>query len=116
MEKEALQKMTVAELKGLAKKIPGVKGVSAMKKDDLVELLAKQPREVKPAAAEHKMEKATVPMDRSGIKQRIRELKEEKRQALAQDDRAKAKECNRRIHRYKRQLRKMIREEQRKKQ
>jgi hypothetical protein len=33
MDKEALKKMTVAELREQAKKIPDVKGVSSMKKD-----------------------------------------------------------------------------------
>jgi hypothetical protein len=120
MDKDALKKMTVAELKEEAKKIPGVKSISSMKKDELVELLATQPDAAKSAdekkppkaakGAEPKFaaEATDAPLDKSGLKQRIRALKEEKRQALAQRDGAKAQECNRRIHRYKRQLRKLV--------
>jgi hypothetical protein len=122
MDKDALKKMTVAELKEEAKKIPGVKSISSMKKDELVELLATQPDAAKKAdekkppkaakAAEPKAaaKAADAPLDKSGLKQQIRALKEEKRGALARHDRAKAQECNRRIHRYNRQLRKLVRE------
>jgi hypothetical protein len=128
MDKDELKKMTVAELKEEAKKIPGVKGLSSMKKDELVELLATQPDAAKsaddkkppkppkpPKAAKAAKPKAAAevtdgPLDKSGLKRRIRALKDEKREALSQQDRAKAQECNRRIHRYKRQLRKLVRE------
>jgi len=110
MDKEALKKLTVAELKEQVKKIPGVKGVSSMKKDDLVDVLSKQGGDAKPAKEPTKTDSA--PLGKSGIKLRIRELKEEKRKALSQHDHSKARECNRRIHRYKRKLRKMVKEKQ----
>jgi hypothetical protein len=112
MEKDALKKMTVAELKEMAKKIPDVKGLSAMKKDDLVELLSNQkPSEeaAKPAKTQKKAPTggAAAPTDKTEIKKRIRVLKDEKHEALSRQDRAKARDCNRRIHHFKRQLRKM---------
>ena len=117
MEMDALKKMTVAELKELAKKIPDVKGISAMKKDDLVELLSKQepaaeaakPAKTAKTSKKAAADKATGPLDKGEIKRRIRTLKDEKREALSKQDHAKARDCNRKIHHFKRQLRKMAR-------
>jgi hypothetical protein len=124
MEKDALKKMTVAELKDLAKKIPDVKGLSAMKKDDLVELLSKQEpaaeaakpaKKAKTSKKEAPAEVATGPMDKGQIKRRIRDLKDEKREALSKRDHAKARNCNRMIHRFKHRLRKMAQAKPKKK-
>lgn len=127
MEREALKKKTVAELKDLAKELPDVKGISAMKKDELVELLAthgettQEPAEASPAATpkakapkakapKAEAPKAEAPQGKADIKERIRALKQEKREAIEQQDRKKSRRCNRQIHRYKRQLRKMLKE------
>jgi hypothetical protein len=116
MDKEALREKTVAELKEMARELPDVKGVSAMKKDDLVELLANEAEpgvgkeagpKAKPAKAQSSRARTSGPPDKAEIKRRIRELKAEKKEALGQQDRAKARRCNREIHQYKRQLRKM---------
>jgi hypothetical protein len=114
MDKETLKKMTVAELREQAKKIPDIKGISSMKKDELVELLTKtgpeektKPSKKEKAAKEKAETKVDVAPDKSEIKKRIRELKTDKLEALSKDDRTRARECNRQIHRYKRQLRKM---------
>jgi len=120
MDKEALKKKTVAELRDMAREIPDVKGISAMKKDDLVELLAGNagaknvPAKAPPARAAEAA-KATGPLGKApqakaDIKERIRALKAEKREALEQQDRKKTRRCNRQIHHYKRQLRKMAKE------
>jgi hypothetical protein len=122
MDKEALKKKTVAELKDMAKEIPDVKGISAMKKDDLVELLAgragskDEPAKTPPAKApQAQAAMATEPLGKTpkakaNIKERIRALKAEKREALDQHDRKKTRRCNRQIHHFKRRLRKMAKE------
>ena len=92
MDKDSLKKKTVAQLRDEAKKIPGVKGLSSMKKDDLIELLLAQSPKAPPAGGEpgkaKKKEPAGKPkvLSKSDLKKRIRELKEEKRQALSKQD------------------------------
>ncbi len=104
MDAKTLKKMTVAQLREEAKKIPGVTGVSGMKKDQLVELVAKH---LGVDLHEHKVAPAEI--GKTEIKRRIRELKERKKEALAAQDRKAARACNRQIHRYKHLLRKMAR-------
>jgi len=117
MDVEALKKMTVAELREEAKKIPDAKGLSAMKKDELVEFIASHAGDSTPAPAAKAAKPAkkdvakavatTGPLDKAGIKQRISALKAEKQEALSSQDKAKAHSCNRQIHHYKHLLRKM---------
>jgi hypothetical protein len=145
MDIDALKKLTVADLKEQAKKIPDVKGLSAMKKDELIELILEHegagetaPQAAKAAettdtdrAAQSSTQSSTQssktktktktaksarqsapaqqkgPLDKSGIKQLIRALKQEKKDAISQQDHAKASQCNRQIHDFKRRLRKM---------
>jgi hypothetical protein len=123
MDKESLKKKTVAELREMAKEIPDVKGISTMKKDALVDLLAghagskdektgardASATETKAAKAAPSPTKPRGPLGKTEIKERIRALKTEKREALDQHDQAKIHRCNRQIHNYKRQLRKMAR-------
>ncbi len=104
MDAKTLRKMTVVELREEAKKIPGVTGVSGMKKDQLVELVAKH---LGVDLHEHGVAPATI--DKAEIKRRIRQLKQRKQEALAAADRKAARACNRQIHRYKHLLRKMAR-------
>lgn len=112
MDRETLKKKTVAELKEMAKEVPDAKGLSAMKKDDLVELLAgadtgSKPPVAKPAAAKPPTGGTGGPLDKAELKRRIHALKEEKREAVSQRDHARSHECNRKIHAYKRRLRKL---------
>ena len=110
MNKEALKKKTVAELRDMAREIPDVKGISAMKKDDLVKLLAghagtkgkpeEAPQAKTPLAKAAKAAEATRPLGKAAqakadIKERIRALKVEKSEALEQQDRKKSRRCNR---------------------
>ncbi len=119
MDIESLKKQTVAQLREEAKKIPGVKGLSAMKKDELVELLAKElpdaPPDEKPTKAGKKApRRAPKVLSRADLKNRIRELKRQKSEALAQGDKKRILECNRRIHTCKHKLRRMAPKKQRK--
>lgn len=121
MDKEALEQKTVAELRDMARGLPDVKGISSMKKDDLVQLLAARgaPDEepggtAKPSGGTPPPPSTQRPADKATIKERIRALKAQKRDALEQQDRAKSRHCNRQIHRYKRQLRKMARAKRKK--
>jgi len=119
METAALKKMTVAQLRDEARKIPGVTGLSGMKKDELVALVASHQGSDPPATSSvssggTKKTKSphgarTATPDRAQLKQRIRELKAEKQQALTGRDVRKTRECNREIHRCKRTLRKLAR-------
>lgn len=104
MDKAPLMKLTVTKLRELAKEIPDAKGLSGMKKDELIALL-----ESHGLGGATETATAARPADKSEIKRRIRELKAQKRDALAQQDRELVKECNRRIHHYKRVLRKLVR-------
>jgi hypothetical protein len=123
MDTDALKKMTVAELREEAKKIPDVTGISSMKKDDLVALIAGQgggeaaapAAATAPTPAKASKKPAAVamptgkPETKTEIKQMIKALKAQKQEALSGQDNTKAKECNRRIHKYKRALRKAAR-------
>jgi len=103
MEYEELEKMTLVKLREEAMKFPDVKGVSAMKKEQLIELLCRK------LGIEKKKRPQALPLNKTEIKERIRELKAKKREALASGDYGKAAFYRRRIHSYKHRLRKTIR-------
>ena len=119
MDKNTLKKMTVATLKEQAKKIPDVKSLSSMKKDELIELIlkhegtgAKSPKPAKSSKTAKPAKKSAAikqdgPLNKSEVKQRIRALKQEKNDAISSQDRARARQCTKQIHDYKRWLRKM---------
>jgi hypothetical protein len=107
MDRETLKKKTVAELREMAREIPDVKGLSSMKKDDLVELIAGSGTGSKREAAKPPAAGTGAPIDKTELKRRIHALKDEKREAISQNDRARSRECNRQIHHYKRRLRKL---------
>ncbi len=119
MDKETLSKKTVAELREQAKEIPDAGGLSSMKKDDLIELIlahgdvpeaGNKPKKAATKAAPKASGAASMKtMDKSAIKRRIKELKAEKLEAMAKQDGKRIKICNRRIHDFKRQLRKVAR-------
>lgn len=95
-----LDKMTVKELREIAKDIPGITGVHAMKKDELItEIKAAKGIKDKP------VKKAAGTTQEYKLK--IRALKAERQAALEAKDRKKATILRRRISRLKKKTRKV---------
>jgi protein-arginine kinase activator protein McsA len=95
--------MTVAKLREEAQKFPDVKGITAMRKEELIELLCEK-LGIQPER------KTAAPADKGALKKRIREYKVKRNEALAQKDYKEAALYRRRIHSYKRRLRRAIKE------
>jgi hypothetical protein len=112
MDIQSLRKMTVAQLREEARKIPDASGLTGKKKDELVALLARHHGIAGDAAGGSRGggAAAAAKMSRTEIKQEIRRLKQEKREAVTADDREASRRCNRRIRECKRLLRRMARE------
>ncbi len=112
MDAEALQKMTVAELREEAKKLGDVKGIASMKKDDLVQLLAGGGSQAAPAAGATKKGK-TGSYDLETLKQKIRELKTKRAEASSKGQKAKVAEYNSDLHVLRHHLRRVARKHRR---
>ncbi len=103
MDWHELQKHKVDELRAMMKEhLPEVTGVTAMKKEQLIELLAEKLGIERP-------HKVVTGIDKSAVKARIRELKKLREEALAAGDRESLVRHRRAIHHLKRQLRKAAR-------
>ena len=105
---KSLDKMTVKELREVAKEIPGVTGVTAMKKEELLELLKKERGIEEEKPAQKKVKKkvpSVVPV--ADLKKKISRLREEKEQARQAKDRKKVDVLRLRINRLKKQTRKV---------
>ncbi|HPF70636.1 MAG TPA: hypothetical protein PLQ13_08215 [Candidatus Krumholzibacteria bacterium] len=103
MDYHDLQKTRVADLREMVKeKLPDVKGVIGMKKEDLVDLLAGHLGIEKP----HKHIAAGLGKRR--IKAAIRQMKVKRAEALAAGDHRELKKQRRLIHRQKRRLRRLM--------
>jgi hypothetical protein len=98
---EQLKHKTVAELRDMAKGIEheAVQGYTQMNKDHLIVGLSKA------LGIQHEHH-AVVAVDKSTIKDRIRELKTQRASALEAHDRAQLKVVRRSIHRLKRRIHK----------
>ncbi|MEJ2587946.1 MAG: transcription termination factor Rho [Deltaproteobacteria bacterium] len=101
-----LDKMTVPELKDVAMDIPGVTGVSAMKKDELLALI-KEYWEIEDDETQKKAEKPVATI--KNLKEKIVQLREEKENARAANKRDRVDILRRRINRLKKQTRKVAR-------
>lgn len=102
MEKEKpLEKMTATELRELALQMGGIQGVHAMKKEELLSAIraAKGLPPVEP-------KKAKASVSTAQLKQKIRELRLKKGEALQQKDRKRVEILRRRINRLKKRTRK----------
>ena len=98
-----LDKMTAPELRDIAKEIPGVTGVHAMKKEELIRII-KEAKGIKDEkVTKGKIEKAMI----KGLKKKIKMLKVQKEEARKDRDREKIKILRRRINRLKKRTRKL---------
>lgn len=99
MDWHELEKKRVADLRDMVKaELPDVTGVVALKKEQLVELLAQKMGIERP-------HKVVTGIDKTQVRTRIRALKQQRDQALAAHDSAELKKQRRAIHRLKRRLR-----------
>ena len=97
-KEKPLEKMTVKELRELAKDIPGITGVHGMKKDELI-VEIKKARGIK----DEPVKKADANI--ADLKQKIKALKVQRREALEAKDKKKATIFRRRISRLKKKTR-----------
>ena len=103
MDFHELSKNTVSRLREMAKEhLPDLKGVSGMKKDQLVDALADKLGIDKP----HKVVQG---LDKASIKAQIRKLKAARAAAVEAKDKAKMKETREQLHQLRRQLRRATR-------
>jgi cell division protein FtsX len=106
--KKPLDKMTAKELKEIAIEIPGVTGVTAMKKEELLTLIKKDRgiEDEKPTKKkEKKIVKATLSVKE--LKKKIVQFRLEKEGAREAKDRKKVDILRRRINRLKKQTRRV---------
>lgn len=99
LPEKPLEKMTAPELREFAKQIPGVEGVHAMKKEQLISII-KQHFGIQDTKESPKDEIRR-------IKAKIRELKEAKEEAIAGGDPKRAKLIRRRISLLKKKTRRL---------
>ena len=103
MEYHDLQKTRVADLRDLMKEhLPDVKGLTGLKKDELIEQLAAKLGIEKP----HKH--VATGLGKRAIKAEIRDLKVKRQAALEAKEYDELKKFRRQIHRRKRRLRRMM--------
>jgi len=105
-EEKPLDKMTAPELRDIAKGIPGVTGVHAMKKNELL-VIVKEFREIKDEAPAKK-KKDKVTLSSKELKLKIVQIREEKTKALEAKDKKKVDILRRRINRMKKKTRKAV--------
>jgi hypothetical protein len=94
--------MTVVQLRDHAKQYADIKGVSGMKKEELISILVEKHGIEVPK----KKVKAARPQDRQSLKQKIIELKELRNAARTKNDRKTVDILRKQIHRTKRRLKK----------
>jgi len=116
-----LDKMTVPELRAMAKEIPDVTGVSGMKKDQLLAVIKeaqgiveeapaeKKPAEKKKAPKKTVKKKSSAPVKEMTVKElktEIAKLRAEKEELRKEGDRKTIDALRRRINRMKKRTRK----------
>ncbi len=103
-----LGKMTGKELREIAEKLPGVTGVHAMKKDQLLDII-RETRGIKgEGPARKKKRKTNRPtLSVKELKEKIAQLRQEKEAARGARDKKKVGVLRRRMNRMKKQTRKV---------
>jgi hypothetical protein len=99
MELKDLEKMTVTKLREEVGKFEEIKGVSGMRKDQLIDIMCEK-------LDIHRPEKQIVGIDKSVLKKRMRALKVKKAEAEAEHDHEALADIRKRIKTYKRSIRK----------
>ena len=106
--KKPLEKMTVKELKEVALEIPGVTGVTSMKKEDLLDIIKKDRGIEDEKPAQEKKKKPIKPTSSvKELKKKIVQFGLDKQKAREAKDRKKVDILRRRINRLKKQTRKV---------
>ena len=106
--KKPLEKMTVKELKEVALEIPGVTGVTSMKKEDLLDIIKKDRGIEDEGPVQEKKKKSTKPTASvKELKKKIVQFRLDKQEARKTKDRKKVDILRRRINRLKKQTRKV---------
>lgn len=103
MDYHAVTKMTATQLREELAKDPANTGLTAMKKDKLVELYCKQ----------HGIDRhvhAEVAIDKKSIKLQIRALKKERDAAMQAHDKPKLAELRHKIHKQRHLLRRAVKQ------
>ena len=100
MEYHELEKTTVSRLRELLKEQdPDITGVSGLKKQELVVLLAAKLGVAAP-------QKVVVGVDKATLKKQIRACKAQRDAAILERDKARIKDTRRQLHQLRRSLRK----------
>ncbi len=104
MKYHDIQKMTAVKLREtIAEKSPDITGLSAKKKEELVDILAK-------LLGVERHEHAELGFDKTAVKQNIRALKKERDAALEARDKERLTEIRHAIHKQRHLLRRAVRE------
>ena len=105
-KEKPLEKMTVKDLREIAKEVPGITGVHGMKKEELIVAL-KEAKGIKdePAKKSTGKPKVKTVVSVRELKTVIKQLKVKREQAIADSDRKMAKIYRRRISRLKKKTR-----------
>ncbi len=110
MHDKPLDKMTVTELREVAKEIPEITGVHGMKKAELLAAIQEAKGVVPEAPPKPKAKPKAKPADKKALtvqdmKALIKDLRRQREQALADKDKKMAKIYRRRISRLKKKTR-----------
>jgi cell division protein FtsX len=103
LDYNTVRKMTAVQLRDELAKFPDVTGVSAMKKEQLIDILCK-----KLGIEQHAHAAAAI--DKTAIKQEIRTLKKAREAAMLAHDATKLSEIRHRIHKQRHLLRRAVKE------